>query len=77
VPYLSNLNSSKSTLVIIKAGGAQKVKSLTSLVVFQLTSTANPYTTPIQLATNKVIWFIVIQVSTTQYYLPVSYYIPT
>jgi hypothetical protein len=77
VPYLSNLNSSKSTLVIIKAGGAQKVKSLTSLVVFQLTSTANPYTTPIQLSTNKVIWFIVIQVSTTQYYLPVSYYIPT
>lgn len=74
VPYLSNLDSSNSTLVIIKAGGAQKVKSLTSLVVFQLTSTATPYTTPIQLATNKVIWFIVIQVSTTQYYLPVSYY---
>jgi hypothetical protein len=76
VPFISNLNSSKSTLVIIKAGGAQQVKSISSSVLFQLTTTETPYTTPIIFATNQVIWFIVIQVSTTQYYLPVSYYAP-
>lgn len=74
VPFISNLNSSKSTLVIIKAGGAQQVNSISSSVLFQLSTTATPYATPILFSANMVIWFIVIQVSTTQYYLPVSFY---
>ena len=74
VPFISNLNSSKSTLVIIKASGSQQVKSISSSVLFQLSTTETPYATPILFSANMVIWFIVIQVSTTQYYLPVSFY---
>jgi hypothetical protein len=73
LPFVSNITSSIAVLTIIKAGtGTKEVKAATN-VLFQIAQQTN---TAFSLPTNSTVWFIVIKVSTSQYYLPVSYYVP-
>ena len=73
LPFVSNITSSNAVLTIIKAGtGTKEVKAATN-VLFQIAQQTN---TAFSLPTNSTVWFIVIKVSTSQYYLPLSYYVP-
>jgi len=70
LPFVLNLDSSHANLIIIKAGSSSKHVKGVNNVFFQTTSDTS---TGILMSPNSVIWFIIIQDTNNQYYLPISY----